>query len=259
MARTIKCTVSDDVAAFYDALAPQYDEMTGFQKRFVQEKPFFRLLVEKYSITTALDAGCGTGFHSLLLAQLGVKVTGIDLSQDMLRRAKQHARELGLTVEFLQASFATPLRERQFDAIFCLGNSLVHILTMAELRGTLRGFAQMLSPGKILFLQNLNYDKILAQKERVQSIKESDGTTYIRFYDYGEEAITFNLLTVRKIAGSIEQNVRSIELRPLRRAELASLLNESGFEDIKCYGGISMEQFQPDTSKDLVVLARKSG
>jgi ubiquinone/menaquinone biosynthesis C-methylase UbiE len=68
------------VAKFYDALAPDYDTMTGFQKRFVHEKPFFRLLVEKYKIRTVLDAGCGTGFHSLLLAQLGVQVTAIDVS-----------------------------------------------------------------------------------------------------------------------------------------------------------------------------------
>jgi 2-polyprenyl-3-methyl-5-hydroxy-6-metoxy-1,4-benzoquinol methylase len=258
MAQTIKRATSDDVASFYDALAPDYDEMTGFQKRFVHEKPFVRLLVEKYSITTALDAGCATGFHSLLLAQLGVKVTGIDLSRDMLQRAKLHARELGVEVDFLQASFQTPLK-KTFDAIFCLGNSLAHVLTPENLRATLNNFARMLAPGKILFLQNLNYDRILAQKERIQSVKVSQGTTYIRFYDYGEETIVFNLLTIATLNGSVEQKLQSVELRPWREAELVTLLKQTGFNEIKSYGGISMEEFHPHSSKDLVMLARKSG
>lgn len=259
MAQTTKRTASEDVATFYDALAPNYDEMTGFQKRFVQEKPFFRLLVEKYGIASALDAGCGTGFHALLLAQLGVKVTGIDLSRDMLRRAEQHARELGVKVEFLQANFQTPLKKKQFDAVFCLGNSLAHVLRMEDLRATLKGFAQMLTPGKIVFLQTLNYDRILAQKERVQSIKESNGTTFIRFYDYGEETIVFNLLTIGKTKSSIEQKLQSVELRPWLQTELITLLGESGFDDVKSFGGISMEEFHPETSTNLVILARKSG
>ncbi|MEK6756297.1 MAG: hypothetical protein AABZ02_09115, partial [Bacteroidota bacterium] len=54
-----------DVAEFYDALAPDYDTMTGFEKRFVQERPFFRVLIERFGIKSALDAGCGSGFHSM--------------------------------------------------------------------------------------------------------------------------------------------------------------------------------------------------
>ncbi len=68
-----------EVASFYDWLAPDYDLMTGFEKRFAHEEPFFRILLGRQTITTAVDAGCGTGFHSLLLAQLGVSVTAVDV------------------------------------------------------------------------------------------------------------------------------------------------------------------------------------
>ena len=46
--------VSPDIPAFYDRLAPDYDEMTGFGRRFVHEKPFFRLLVENHHIAEAI-------------------------------------------------------------------------------------------------------------------------------------------------------------------------------------------------------------
>jgi ubiquinone/menaquinone biosynthesis C-methylase UbiE len=54
-----------DPKEFYDELAANYDEMTGFDQRFPHECPFFRILIERSHVTSALDAGCGTGFHSI--------------------------------------------------------------------------------------------------------------------------------------------------------------------------------------------------
>ena len=258
MIPTVDFQKSSSIESFYDALAQNYDEMTGFRKRFIQEKPFFHLLVEKYRITTALDAGCGTGFHALLLAQLGVRVTAVDISTAMLQLAERHARELELSVEFRRVNFETHLEKQRFDAVFCLGNSLAHLLSQEELQKAIRNFSRMLRPQKILFLQTLNYDRILATKECVQSVKESNGKTFIRFYDYREEMLGFNLLTIGKTNGVVEQSFQSVELRPLRRTELISMLKEAGFDDIKSYGGISMEEFHPASSKDLVILARKT-
>jgi len=47
-----------------------------------------------------LDVGCGTGFLSLLLAELGHRVTGIDVADAMLTMARRKAAALGLTVDF---------------------------------------------------------------------------------------------------------------------------------------------------------------
>jgi ubiquinone/menaquinone biosynthesis C-methylase UbiE len=49
---------------------------------------------------TALDLGCGTGVISLLLAELGHDVLGIDLSSEMLDRARKKARSANLSIEF---------------------------------------------------------------------------------------------------------------------------------------------------------------
>ena len=70
---------------FYDTLSDDYDSMTMFEQRLIKEESLFRTLVEKYKIKAALDAGSGTGVHSLLLAQTGVKVTAVDISRKMLQ------------------------------------------------------------------------------------------------------------------------------------------------------------------------------
>lgn len=48
----------------------------------------------------AIDIGCGTGFLTLLLAELGHAVTGVDLAPEMLELARQKAAQTGLTAEF---------------------------------------------------------------------------------------------------------------------------------------------------------------
>ncbi len=247
-------------ADFYDTLASEYDAMTGFQKRFVHEKPFFRLLVERYGIRSALDAGCGTGFHSLLLAQLGVEVTAIDLSSAMLTRLKDHAKELGLSVTGMQTDFLN-LRNvltRRFDAVFSTGNSLAHLLTEESLRLALGNFHHVLTPGGILFVQVLNYDRILSKKERVQSVKEAGGKTFLRFYDYGEKSLTFNILTIDRSGDSLQSKLQSVELNPLRSADLSSMILGSGFTEIKLFGSIALDEFCPESSKDLVIFAKKT-
>jgi SAM-dependent methyltransferase len=42
-----------------------------------------------------LDAGCGSGQFALALAARGAKVTGIDLSPEMIRLARENARQMG--------------------------------------------------------------------------------------------------------------------------------------------------------------------
>ncbi len=252
-------TPVQDIASFYDDLAPDYDSMTGFEKRFVQERPFVRVLVERYGIRSALDAGSGSGFHSMLLAQLGVQVTAVDVSAAMLRLVEIHAKELGLRVKTVKARFQELNRmlRRKFDAVFCLGNTLVHILSTKELAKTLRTFSTLLNSDGVLFLQILNYDRILAKRDRIQSSKESVDKTFVRFYDYDEEGILFNILTLQKSAGSVEQKLKTIRLRPLLRSELLSRLQDAGFAEMQSFGGISMKPFEPSDSRDLVILARK--
>jgi SAM-dependent methyltransferase len=52
-------------------------------------------------IEPVLDVGCGSGEHALLAAMTGIEVTGIDISQLAIERARAKARQRGLQVDFL--------------------------------------------------------------------------------------------------------------------------------------------------------------
>ncbi len=249
---------AEDIYSFYDALAHDYDAMTDFENRFAREEPVFKGILNRYSVHTALDAGAGTGFHSLLLAKLGVKVAAVDVSQEMLDRLQENAKKMQLSVDTAVLDFLdlAGSYDAQFDAVFCLGNTLVHLLTDEELRETLSNFHSLLKPGGVLIIQILNYDRILKEKKRVQNIKKKGNTTFIRFYDYCNDRLYFNILKVTEDAGRIHHTINTVELRPLLKEELADCVERVGFTSIEHYGSLQFEPFDENGSSNLVTVAR---
>lgn len=261
MARRIEIeeTIEQSVAGFYDTLAPDYDAMTDFEGRFVRERPFFRLLVERHRIRTALDAGCATGFHALLLARLGVQATAVDISPKMLDIVRSHSAELALSVNVVESSFEDlPVKiPAMFDAVFCLGNSLAHLLTKEELLRAVKSFHALLRPGGVLFTQTLNYDRILAGKERIQAIRETDDATFVKHYEYDGETIRFGITKTPRNGNGSHSAANVVRLRPVLKNEFADMLDGAGFQGIQAFGSISMNGFDIASSKDLVVLATR--
>ena len=250
-------TDTADVAAFYDWLSGEYDRMTSFDERFVKERPSIKHLVDTYAIRTALDAGTGTGFLALLLAQLGVSVTAVDVSPSMIEQLSRHAAERGVAVTALVAAFKDIPRivPSKQDAIFSLGNTLAHSESRQDLSATLSAFQHVLRPGGLLIVQLLNYRRILATRERVQAAREVGSTRFVRWYEYVGDRVRFHIRQ-EPIGSNAPPTTRSLLLRPVTDDELRSALPEAGFEDIRIYGSIAMDSYDPSMSKDCVVLAR---
>jgi glycine/sarcosine N-methyltransferase len=242
---------------FYDACAGDYDRMTGFDRRFVAERPFFTRIVDRFAIGSALDAGAGTGFHSLLLSELGVRVTALDLSAAMLDRLASHARERAMVIETSRSDFQSLPQEwsGRFDAVFCLGNSLPHLLSAEELTQALGEFRRVLRPRGTLFAQLLNYERILASRERVVGVKKDGGTTFVRFYDFAGELVQFNILRLQEREGGMDHRLDTVTLRPWRSGELATALHGAGFARVQQYGNMAMEPYDGSGSRDLVAVA----
>lgn len=247
----------DDITGFYDLISGDYDRMTGFEQRFVRERPFIKMLVDRHSIRTALDAGTGTGFHALLLAQLGVQVTAVDISPAMIAALDDHAASMGVAITTLVAPFRELpdwIRKPQ-DAIFSLGNTVAHASSYDELVASLVAFRRVLRPGGMLLLQLLNYKRILATKESTQIVREEGNTRFVRWYAYEDARIRFNI--TREYAGDVQPaSTISVLLTPFTDDDLRAGLAAAGFADVRIYGSIAMETYEADRSKDCVVLAQ---
>jgi glycine/sarcosine N-methyltransferase len=243
---------------FYDSLAPQYDAMTNFTARLGSEALILQPLVDEFNIRRAADMGCGTGLHVLALSTLGVDAAGFDISANMIREAVGHAAELALPARFTQGSFLAPELEdaEPFDAVLCLGNSLPHVPDIGALKGILAYWKRCLRSEGVIIIQLLNYLNLLRSKERIVGIRKTGPVTTVRFYDFTEPYLTFNILTIREEGGRITHALQSTRLLPLTKDDLASAAIETGFSKTDWYSSLKRDLFSED-AKDLVVVLRK--
>jgi LysM repeat protein/soluble lytic murein transglycosylase-like protein len=65
--------------------------------------------------STVLDVGCGTGRHAIELCKRGYSVTGVDLSDSMLKKAAENAHNEGVDVDFIKADACNLTFEKEFD------------------------------------------------------------------------------------------------------------------------------------------------
>jgi 2-polyprenyl-3-methyl-5-hydroxy-6-metoxy-1,4-benzoquinol methylase len=98
-----------------------------------------------------LDIGCGTGSLSILLAELGHRVTGVDLSPAMIDLAKAKTQKEGQAIQFQVMDAAFPdFPAQRFDAILCR-----HLLwTLPEPAKVLQRWIKLLRPkGRLVLIE----------------------------------------------------------------------------------------------------------
>jgi SAM-dependent methyltransferase len=111
--------VHDDLRAFWDRDSETYDLAASHAVTDPVEEAAWRAALRRALPEPGariLDVGAGTGALSLLAAELGYRVTGLDLSPGMLARARAKASDRGLDVEFVEGS-ATEPPDGPFDAV----------------------------------------------------------------------------------------------------------------------------------------------
>lgn len=102
---------------------------------------------------SVLDIGCGGGLLCELLARQGAEVTGLDVSEEMIKVAKAHAVESGLAIDYrAQTVEAFCKKGKKFDLITVM-EVLEHAADGVSL---LREAAAMMKPEGLMILSTMN-------------------------------------------------------------------------------------------------------
>ena len=101
-----------------------------------------------------LDAGCGTGEHTILLAGLGYDVLGIDFSPLAIDRARTNAAERGVAARFEVADALQLGDEPRFDTI--VDSALFHVFGPEEHRAYTRSLHAACRPGGLVHVLALS-------------------------------------------------------------------------------------------------------
>lgn len=105
----------------WDRTVQRYAILPGHGFISEEEKEAWKNLLREVIVTeklNVLDVGCGTGVITLLLAEMGHTVTGIDFSEGMLGKAKERANSLNLIVNFkIGDAENLPFEDEFFDVV----------------------------------------------------------------------------------------------------------------------------------------------
>ena len=155
---------TDTRETFRDSITPPF--LPGGSPRGLPQLRAYELLLrEGIEGKRVLDYACGLGKWSVHLAQLGGRVSGFDLSEVAIERARARAARNGLEIAFEAANAARlPYDDDAFDVVVGIA-ALHHVIkypgTSSELRRVLR------PAGLAVFTENLGHNLLIEAGRRL--------------------------------------------------------------------------------------------
>lgn len=148
-------------AAFYDGLAPSYDRLYPEWDAAIEQQAdvLDRLLRQRLGDARhrVLDCTVGIGTQALGLARLGHRVSGTDVSEGSLARARAEADRRGVTVSLTVADLrALPFAAGSFDAVVSV-DSFAHLHSVDEATEALGEMARVSRPGGVVVVSLRDY------------------------------------------------------------------------------------------------------
>ncbi len=207
-----------------------------------------------------LDIGCGTGRHAIELARRGYAVTGVDLSEAQLGRAREKARQAGVTVDFQKQNACSLPFRNEFDFAIMICEGGFPLMETDELNyAILDGAARSLrSPGKLVFT---TLNALYPLYHDVRELLNADPS------GVATNECTFDLMTFRDIehitvtddSGTVKTMTASE--RFYTPSEITWMLKSLGFSRIGIYGCTlgkfsRTDKLTPDNFEMLVVAER---
>ena len=144
-------TITDDITRRFDAMAPEYDVLEPWYEHLYAR--LHAILARALAPPSdgrrhrALDAGCGHGFQTAILHDLGYETHGVDLAAALLAQARRSVPGARLARADITA---LPYPDDRFDVISCCGSTLSFVVD-PDL--ALRELGRVLRPGGRLLLE----------------------------------------------------------------------------------------------------------
>jgi SAM-dependent methyltransferase len=205
-----------------------------------------------------LDAGCGTGRYSVVLAAHGFKVTGIDSSSEQIAEARKKQERSKTNIDFFVANICTRPVITSIDAILCRG--VLNDITDNTLRREVFSiFAGMLRPGGMLIFDVREWyaTEIRKRKEPVFEKEVDANGSRLRFRSITTlQPETKSLIVSEKhemeLGGEKRDETFTFTMRCWTQEELNTNLTDAGFDGIRYFGDYN--SLVPVGSSDRIIV-----
>jgi len=249
---------------FKSVYAEAYDSLYK-AKSYVKECDFLESIILKYkrNAKNILDLGCGTGGHDIILAERGYKVTGVDLSSEMLKIAKNKSAEKKLKIDFINGNIAKMNLGKRFDVVISMFAVMGYQIENAMIANVCQRARGHLSKGGLFIFDCWYGPAVLSDKPRpvIKEVKLADGEKIVRYTTpvldtMGHTVdIRFKLRKMKKDK-IVNETKETHKMRFMFPQEIKYFLNVAGFEVIKLCPFMKMNKDLTIKDWDMTVMAK---
>lgn len=238
---------------FLEMIIKHYDDIFPFNKEtysFLREG-----LLDEDKV---LDVACATGTYAIALQKDGMNLCGLDIDDNMIRRAEEKAEEAFVNPDFVVSSMLNLdlVSDGDLRRIYSISNALVQLKSLEEIQTFLSLSFELLKDGGDLIIRIFNYDRILDHKiDKLPSLEVPlKGITYDRNYNFDEDSELIEFTSILNVKDQTKES--SIYLFPVRIDLLLEELFHVGFREIEVYGSFKKEPYTEE-SISLIIKAKK--
>jgi SAM-dependent methyltransferase len=246
----------------YTRLAWVYDAIYNDTSSYTATAKFVTRQINKEKLTV-LEPGCGTGRLTKALANLGHRMTGVELHDSMLEFARKR-----IVANFIRADFRKLDLDCEYDLAVLNTPTFTYMLTNEDAIKSLQVLNRALKSGGWLFLENFSayYTLKHMQYYHRREVYKRQETKIIRL-NWARLQYSKSIIYIWEPVYVIEKEERSkteihfdkVKLRAFFPDELFVLLMTCGFQPVKIFGKTAKQKYvkwNPNLP-ELVVLARK--
>lgn len=244
----------------FDNYGNQYDKEI-FVQGTLGECDFIEKEMNHDRSKKILDIGCGTGRHAIELTKRGYQVTGIDLSEGQLKRAREKAEKEGLSISFSRQDARNLPFKKEFNAAIMLCEGGFPLMETDEMNfEILKNASESLKEnGKFIFTTLNGLFPLFHSINEFHDREKDEGARYL--------SETFDLMTMRdrNVTTFIDDNGKKLELLCNERyylpSEITWLLKSLGFKTIDIFGATLGAYSREDALKtedyEMLVIAQR--
>lgn len=220
-----------------------------------------RKMIEWLSLpkgSEVFDLCCGTGRHSLALADFGYQVTGMDLSETLLAEARRSDTEQRIT--WLHGDMRNVPLHKQFDAVVNLFTSFGYFPTDDENLKVFQEISRLLKSGHPFIVDYLNPDYV-AEQLVPYSEREVDGVHIVE--QRSIERTADGEFVVKKI--EVRDHARNETRNYLERVklyglhEMQTMMQHAGLRVDQVFGDYDQGTYDQDKSPRMILVGASEG
>ena len=233
---------------FGEPVAERFDERYADLADPAVVDPIVDFLVERAGNGAALELGIGTGRIALPLAQRGVRVHGIDLSESMVARLREKpgAEQIGVTI----GDFATTTVDSSFSIAYLVANTIMNLTSQDEQVACFQNVAAHLEPGGCFVVEVVVPGlRRLPPGETFQAFDVTP--THLGFDEY--DVVRQGLVSHHYWIGDGKVEFFSLPFRYVWPSELDLMARLAGMTLLERWGGWKREPFTGESAKHVSV------